>query len=316
MTVVSDSRGSGVGPEVARPVRSRPRVLIAEDSAVYRLLIQSALNSSYEVFFAFDGAAAWEALQEADAPKLLVLDWILPGVDGVELCGKIRSLLSDRYCYIVLLTARDSEEDLLTAMDAGADDFVKKPFSAAELLARLKAGSRILELHEQLIAAATYDFLTGVRNRAAIFSVFEAELVRCHREERPLGVILADIDKFKAVNDTAGHLAGDAVLRAVAKQIAGCVRTYDAVGRYGGEEFLIALPGSPAEALHARAEQIRERIASTPIETEAGPINVTVSLGATVARPGAVARVEDLLRVADSALYRAKSLGRNRVEFG
>jgi len=293
-----------------------PRVLVAEDSAVYRKLIESALTSSYELSFVHDGEKAWQALQQPDAPKLLVLDWMLPGMDGVELCEKIRSLQSDRYRYIVLLTARDSHQDLLTAMAAGADDFVKKPFSAAELLARLKAGTRILELHEQLIAAATYDSLTRVRNRAAIFATLESEIDRCHREARPLGVLLADIDKFKNVNDSVGHLGGDKVLRAVAAQIAQCVRSYDAVGRYGGEEFLIGLPGAGVEVLRIRAEEIRARIAATPVETESGPITVTVSLGATVAEPGTRPALKDLLRVADAALYRAKSLGRNRVEFG
>jgi len=301
--------------EGARHDDRRPIVLIAEDSQIYRRLIQSALYGQYELVFATDGESAWRAMQRTDAPQLLVLDWMLPGIDGVEVCRKVRAWRSDRYSYILLLTARDSEKDLLEAMDAGADDFVKKPFSAAELRARLKAGARIIELNEQLVAAASHDFLTGIRNRASVFSLLTNEIERCRREQRPLGIILADIDRFKNINDTAGHLAGDVVLREVAARISRCVRNYDLVGRFGGEEFLVGLPGSEADVVRKRSEEIRARIAATPIPTSGGAVNVTVSLGGTVATPGTAHTLEELLRVADSALYRAKAAGRNRAEF-
>jgi two-component system, cell cycle response regulator len=294
--------------------RLRPRVLVAEDSAVYRALINSALGGVYDLSFVDDGDKAWQILQQPDAPKLVVLDWILPGLDGVDLCTRVRHQLSDHYSYLVLLTARDSEQDLLTAMEAGADDFVKKPFSAAELRARLKAGSRIIDLHDQLVAAATYDSLTRIRNRASIFALLDCELERCRREKRPLSLILADVDNFKSVNDTAGHLAGDQVLQAVATRITQSVRTYDGVGRYGGEEFLIGLPGSDLEIATARAEEIRIRINATPIHTDTADIQVSVSLGVTVVSPEHQCNLEDVLRRADEALYRAKTKGRNRVE--
>jgi diguanylate cyclase (GGDEF)-like protein len=292
----------------------RPRVLIAEDSAVYRSLIQSALCDTYDLCFVGDGNSAWNLLQQPDAPRIVVLDWILPGMDGVEICTKLRSQLSEHYFYLLLLTARDSEQDLLTAMDAGADDFVKKPFSAAELRARLKAGARIIDLHEQLLATATYDGLTGIRNRTAIFNWLETELERCRRERKPLGLLLADIDHFKLINDSAGHLAGDQVLRVVATRITNSVRPYDAVGRFGGEEFLVGMPGSNLNVAQGRAEQIRAAICATPIPTDQTAVLVSVSLGVTVAPPDVSSRIEDLLRSADDALYRAKSLGRNRVE--
>jgi len=316
--MASQSRDNSLVPNAAsRPegVHGLPRVLVAEDSVIYRSLIESALHGEYELVFMADGESAWQALQHPDSPRILVLDWMLPGLDGVDVCRKIRGSLSDRYIYAVLLTARDSENDLLEAMEAGADDFVRKPFSAAELRARLKAGARIVDLNDQLVAAASHDFLTGIRNRGSIFALLHNEIERCRREKRPLGLILADIDKFKNVNDSAGHLAGDEVLREVATRISECVRGYDLVGRFGGEEFLVGLPGSGAEVIRVRAEEIRARVEATPVSTKAGEVNITVSLGVTVTQPDHSHSLEDLLRIADEALYRAKTTGRNRAEF-
>lgn len=291
-------------------------MLVAEDSAVYRSLIKSALGSCYDLTFVVDAKSAWQVLQSPDSPRLLVLDWMLPDAEGVELCTRLRQSGSAHYFYVVLLTARSSEEDLLTAMDAGADDFVRKPFSAAELLARVKAGTRILVLQEQLISAAMYDALTGVLNRGAVFSALQKELSRCRRDRSSVGIILADVDKFKSVNDTYGHQAGDQVLREVAALTRKAVRTYDLVGRYGGEEFLICLPGAALDIVRERAEQIRKAVESSSIATASSAISVTMSMGLTVAAHDDPRSIEQLLRVADKALYHAKSLGRNRVEFG
>jgi two-component system cell cycle response regulator len=290
------------------------RVLVAEDSVIYRKLIESALANHYELVFVNDGESAWDVVQQPDPPKLLLFDWVLPELDGIELCRKIRDRLWDHYPYIVLLTARSGEADLLMAMDAGVDEFIKKPFSAPELLARLKVGSRIVELHQQLTASATYDSLTHVRNRAAVLSSMQFELERCRREKKPLGLIFADIDKFKTINDTAGHLAGDEVIQAVAMRITEGVRSYDIVGRYGGDEFLVCLPGASCEIVNARAEEIRGRISSLPMKTKSGDLAVTVSIGATVAEAKDTTSLEDLLHRADEALYRAKGKGRNMVE--
>ena len=294
---------------------SCPRILLAEDSAVYRNLIKHELAGHFDVTLVSDGQEAWEAIQQPDSPSLIVLDWMLPGMDGVDVCRNIRTHLSDRYCYVILLTARTSEEDLLLGMEAGADDFVRKPFSAPELRARLRSGARILHLNQQLLSAATIDSLTQVRTRAALLAGIESELERCRRDKRPLGLIIADLDYFKTINDTAGHLAGDKVLREVAQAISQSIRSYDVVGRYGGEEFVIALPGADAEAVMRRSEEICRKIAKTSVHTEYGDIAVTVSLGATVSTPERTQTCEELLRRADQALYRAKSAGRNCIDF-
>ena len=308
---VAQQTANAALPEGADPSR---RVLVAEDSAVYRMLIESALSGSYEILCVKTGEDAWRSLQEPGGPRLLILDWMLPDMEGIELCARLRRSTTGEYFYVVLLTARKAEADLLTAMDAGADDFVSKPFSAAELLARVKAGSRILHLHQQLLKAATCDALTGIPNRAATFSVLANEIDRSRRESRPLALMLADVDMFKSINDTFGHLAGDDVLREIAARLTRTLRTYDTIGRYGGEEFLIVLPGISPESALRRAQNVCEAIGGKPVSSSAAQVSVTLSLGLAVMSPNEPCSVEEIIRRADAALYRAKALGRNRVE--
>jgi diguanylate cyclase (GGDEF)-like protein len=258
-------------------------------------------------------------LTKPDAPRLALLDWVLPGIDGVELCRRVRHRPeTEAYTYTILLTAKSQKEEMLEAMDAGADDFLAKPFDPPELKARLLVGKRIVELQHKLVSAngalhyaASHDFLTGLSNRAAIIAFLQREVARSLRERGSLGVILVDVDHFKKVNDELGHETGDNVLQEIAKRFSAGLREYDGVGRYGGEEFLLVMPGCDLATTIRRANVIRESISSTPIRTPLKTTTVTVSMGVAVAEP--TSNSESLLRLADLALYQAKRHGRNRV---
>ena len=307
----------------SRQPQATTKILLAEDSPVYRHLIGTHLKQwGFDLVVAKDGEEAWELLQAPDAPRLTLLDWMLPQIEGIELCRRIRlTKAHPDYTYIVLLTGKDGKNDLLEGMQAGADDYLVKPFNPLELKARLLAGKRILELQRKLVdtgeslrIAATCDFLTGLLNRGEILAHLERELNRGMRGNSPVGVILADIDYFKKINDSFGHSAGDVVLKAVAQTLKSDLRNYDGVGRFGGEEFLLILPGCDLAMTTRRAEDIRQFVADTEIATAEGIMRATISMGATSADSGDTSGVESLLNEADKALYLAKRNGRNRVE--
>lgn len=299
-------------------------VLIAEDDPIFQRVLQSQLrNWGYQVVAAKDGLDAWNALQGEDAPQMAILDWMMPGLDGIELCRKIRGSKPGPYRYLLLLTAKDDKQDVVAGLEAGADDYLTKPFDLHELQARVRAGKRILELQEALIKAhealqfeSAHDQLTGLWNRGAIMDLLQREVRRSARSGDSLGVIMADVDHFKKINDSHGHLVGDAVLREVAHRLVEAVRNYDYVGRYGGEEFLILLVDCAASDLIAIAERVRLRIAEQPIDTGADKIPLSLSIGAASAPAGSPdsQEPEELVRAADMALYSAKAKGRDRVE--
>ena len=296
------------------------KVLVAEDDPLSRHLLEVALrNSGYEPMIAVDGVEALQALDQPNCPKLVVLDWMMPNLDGLEVCRIIRKRNQEPYTYIILLTANGQREEVIEGLEAGADDYIVKPFDPHELKARLRAGRRILELHEQLASAheqlrfeATHDSLTGFLSRAAIVETFQKEVARAERQGTAVAVIMADIDHFKRVNDTYGHLVGDAVLRETARRMSASMRPYDSVGRYGGEEFLVVSPGCSLPDAADLAERLRESVYEKAMDTSGHEINVTVSLG--VAATSGMSQSGNLLRTADEALYRAKDGGRNRVE--
>lgn len=299
------------------------KILVIEDSAVDRRIVTKHLKEwKYQFSVTTTGEAGWNALQAEGAPKLVIMDWMLPDIEGVELCRKIRKAREGKpYIYIIQVTARSQKRDMLTAMEAGADDYLVKPFNKLELKARLIAAKRILELQEQLIRlgdslrfAATHDNLSGLWNRAQILDFLERELVRSSRDESPVGIVLADLDHFKKVNDTLGHLAGDAVLKEVSKRMHGNIRVYDGIGRYGGEEFLVVFPGCEFKIAMRRGEDLRRLISEKPIVALGHKVTVTGSFGVAVAEPGSDMNVEALLQRADQSLYEAKRKGRNRVE--
>jgi two-component system, cell cycle response regulator len=296
-------------------------VLIAEDDAVSRRLLEVCVsNAGYGVAITTDGAEALRVLEKEDCPQLVILDWMMPGVDGLEVCRAIRKRAREPYIYIILLTAKGQQEDIVEGLEAGADDYITKPFDLQELGARLRAGKRILELQEQLVSArellrvqATHDSLTGLLNRKGILEVLDKELARSNREGTHVSVLLADLDHFKLINDTYGHAAGDAVLQEAARRMQASIRPYDAVGRYGGEEFLIVSPGCGMAGATEQAERIRKCISTEAIHVSGSAIPTTMSLGVATATSRA-RQSGELLRVADEALYAAKDNGRNRVE--
>jgi two-component system cell cycle response regulator len=289
------------------------KVLVAEDSPISRHLLQVSLCSAgYETCLVPDGAEALRVLEQEGSPKLVILDWMMPHLDGVEVCRAIKKRIAEPYVYIILLTAKGHQDEINEGLEAGADDYITKPFDLQELKARLRVGKRILELHEQLVAQATHDSLTGLLNRSAILEVLQKELIRSVRGKNTVAVIMTDLDHFKHVNDTYGHLVGDAVLREAARRLSASLRAYDAVGRYGGEEFLVVAPSCSVAGGAELAERLRESICGAPIDASGQTIFATMSFG--VAATCSIKKVNQLLSAADEALYAAKKAGRNKVE--
>jgi len=299
------------------------RILIADDERVSRRMLHGLLTMwGYEVISVEDGNKALEELKKPDAPRVGLLDWVMPGQNGVEVCRAIRRDRPEPYTYLILLTTKDAKENVVEGLESGADDYLIKPWDPYELKARLRAGQRILQLEDRLVEAretmrfkATHDHLTGLANRGFIVDSLERELARTRRENGSTIVMLGDLDHFKSVNDTYGHPVGDEVLREVARRLLGAVRSYDLVGRYGGEEFLIVLPGCDADMAEKQAERMRAALANEPMSFNEESKLITCSFGATAWLPGMEPAEEALIRMADDALYRAKRQGRNRVVY-
>ncbi|MBI3210804.1 MAG: diguanylate cyclase [Candidatus Solibacter usitatus] len=302
------------------PKTRKTRVLIADDSGPTRLALTRRLEEwGYEVVSCKDGETAWAELAQPDAPRLVILDWMMPGLNGDEICRRIRANAQASYSYILLLTSRTEHEDLIEGLESGADDYLTKPFDESELKVRLRTGMRILNLESELVSArdelreqATRDSLTGLWNRRSILQELERELSRAIRTGASVGVLILDLDHFKSINDRYGHLAGDEVLRKVGEILLASVRPYDSVGRFGGEEFLVVLAGCDQTIVDTRAEAFRFAIASQAAQFEGQSIPITASVGASVFEHDVPCEPMDLVRAADEALYEAKRAGRNR----
>ena len=298
------------------------KILIAEDDATSRRILEAALTKwGYEVVSVADGTEAWEEMQKLDVPRLAILDWMMPEMEGVEVCKKLREKEKDQeqYTYLILLTSKGAKENIVSGMEAGADDYIIKPFDQHELRVRIRAGQRIIQLQSELLAAkqdllllSRTDPLTGIFNRRAILSQIEKELSRAKRENKKLSLSLLDIDHFKKINDTYGHISGDKVLRECVKRIGSAMRIYDSLGRIGGEEFLVVIPGAKGNDARAIGERIRSMIGDKDILVNGSSIRVTISQG-VVTWDGNMS-VDELIARADQALYQAKENGRNRVE--
>lgn len=296
-------------------------VLIAEDDFTSRTMLAEVLKKAgHEPVETADGAQAWVELQKPDAPRLVILDWMMPEMDGLEVLRRVRALPTDRPPYILMLTSKTDKAEVIAGLDAGANDYLAKPFDVGELRARIEVGSRMVELQEDLIKSreylayqAVHDPLTGLSNRRGIIDRLYKEVARAGRHLDTLSVGMCDIDHFKSVNDTYGHQTGDDVLCELGRFLTHHCREYDSIGRIGGEEFLIIAPmkaGTFADSLYNR---ICSSVFDARMETRSGALSVTVSVGVAIATGDDT--VDGLLSAADAALYRAKAEGRNRVVF-
>lgn len=305
------------------------RILIADDSAVARLILQNALTRlghAHEV--AEDGEHAWELFQRGGA-DLVISDWMMPGMNGDQLCRRIRESSEGAYTYVVLLTSLEDKAHVLEGMEAGADDYLTKPFDIDDLQARLIAAARVTALHARLatqqeelerlnarlFSDSRRDALTGIGNRLAQGEELARLSARAARHGHTFSVALFDVDHFKRYNDGLGHLAGDAALKAVAGALAQTCRADDALFRYGGEELLVVLPEQDLTGAALAGERLRAAVEALglPHPREQHSL-VTVSVGVAQREPHDRGDCEALLKRADAALYRAKTLGRNRVE--
>jgi two-component system, cell cycle response regulator len=303
------------------PSARNMRILVAEDDPVLRHRLHAALSSwGYDVTSVVDGQEALREVARPDAPNLAILDWSMPKVDGLEVCRAVRTRAAGQYVYMILLTSNNRDDDVLEGFDAGADDYITKPFDTRQLKARVRSGARIVQLQQELITAreqlrekAMHDPLTGLLTRGAFFEICDGEVARAARHGQSLALMMADLDHFKAINDQYGHLAGDDVLRETATRLRSTFRRGDAVGRYGGEEFVALAIGCQMQDALGLAERFRENISREPVATSAGLIQITTSIGVA-----AIPNVETswtLLKAADEALYRAKAAGRNTVAY-
>jgi two-component system, cell cycle response regulator len=299
------------------------RILVASSpNSGRRLILRCLENWGFEFSVAENGDAAWQSLESEDAPRLALLEWSIPGMGGLEVCQRIRARAqADRYVYIIGLIVRKRRTDLLEAMASGADDNLLQPFDPSELKARLMVGKRVVFLQKELVMAreslrvsATHDSMTGLLNRAEIISFLRRHLAQGRCQGIPLGIILADLDHFKKTNATFGPAVGDEVLQEAARRFRSGLLRHEQIGRYGGDEFLLVLPGGDLASTASRADTIRTLIGTQPALTAHGPVDSTTSMGVTCADAVSDIRLETLLEMADTALHKAKEKGRNRVD--
>jgi diguanylate cyclase (GGDEF)-like protein len=295
------------------------KILIADDEPVARRVLERTLQQlGHDVTVVPNGTDALTVLMAPEGPRMAIVDWMMPGTDGLGVCRAVRQRPSP-YVYVILLTARDRPEDIVEGLDAGADDFLSKPVDPGHLRARLRAGERVVTLEANLLEAqaalkhqATHDRLTGLWNRGMVVDHLVRTLSQAEREGKTVTVVMGDLDHFKAVNDEHGHHAGDAVLVEVSRRMRAVLRKYDALGRYGGEEFLLVVTGDAALA-RTMAERVRAAVGSEPVVD--GPLSVPVTVSFGIASTADTGYDPDqLVDAADQALYRAKAAGRNTVK--
>jgi two-component system, cell cycle response regulator len=291
------------------------KILVADDDPVTRRTLRSLVEHlGHELLEAEDGHAAWALIDQPDAPALILLDWMMPGPDGVEICRRLRAAGKHRHSHVLMISARDTTEDLVEGLDAGADGYIRKPFDLREVRAHVRAAERLLIARDELRAQSITDELTAALNRRGFLERVQHELALVARDGRDLAVLMIDVDHFKAVNDTHGHSAGDEVLREITSRMRLQLRAYDDLGRLGGEEFGVLLPACTVTDAVTVAERLRESIASPAVVTRDAAVTVTVSVGVVSVDTLGKYDAADVLAKADRALYAAKSGGRNRVE--
>ena len=296
-------------------------IVVADDSPIYRKLVETTLaQEQYALTFAKNGREAVSLLAKHH-PAVVVTDWEMPDMTGIELCSAIRTDC-ESYTYIILLTSNTRKDQIIEGLAAGADDYLTKPFHSGELLARVKVGRRITDLHRQiqiknrlLEELALTDALTGLPNRRAVEQWAPRELSGAARHGFPFWVVAADLDRFKTINDSHGHAAGDNVLRKFAELLKENTRASDMSGRIGGEEFVLLLTHNDRQGVLTAVERIRRQFEDETFSFEGKTVAVTASFGIANFQGKKAPAFEELLRSADAALYTAKANGRNRLEF-
>lgn len=290
------------------------KILIAEDDiSLCQSLEKDIKDWGYQVITAHNGKEAWKIIENEEI-RLSILDSQMSDIDGFEVCRKIRRNIQENKSknnYIILLINNDRKDDKVKGLSVGADDYLIKPFDFLDLKVRIKNGERILKIEDSFKILATYDRLTKLLTRTRIIEFLAEELNRGWRENHPTGIIMADIDRFKQINDTYGHSAGDDILIEVASRIKKTIRPYDKAGRYGGDEMLLVLPNCSLSNLKAITERLRRTVSEKTIKTEAEILEITLSFGATSSEIAPEASIENLIKTSDNALLLAKKKGRN-----
>lgn len=299
------------------------KVLVVDDSPVSRKFVEQTLKGSCELIFAEDGDRGL-ALFAEHQPNVVIADWNMPDPNGIELCQRIRSEFQEpigaHYTYLILLTSNSATEHIVQGLSAGADDYLTKPCHPEELVARVEVARRFVNMHQQIEAKnrlleelALTDSLTGLANRRAIDDWASRQISGAARHDFAFWVILADIDNFKAVNDTHGHAAGDAVIKQFAAILRRNTRRSNICGRVGGEEFMLVLTHAAHEDVATIVERIRRQCEENEFVYGAAKIRITASFGMAGFHSHSAPAFEDLVNHADAALYAAKREGRNRV---
>ena len=290
---------------------SRKVLVVDDDQDMLAMLSRILVTGGYDVTTSSNGQEAIELVRR-DPPDFVITDWDMPVLDGIRLCELVRLERLPHYIYMILLTGNAQTKHMVQAIAAGADDFFSKPVAPGELLSRMQAGQRILELERRLSNLARSDQLTGLLNRHTFFEMLKEKWSAAPDDDAPVGCAMIDVDHFKAVNDEHGHLVGDAVLRSIARVVTQSCREDDHACRYGGEEFCVLLLDSGEDGAMRWAERCRSSIAGTPLAARGKTISVTASFGVAEKIPS-TATPEDLLDAADQALLVAKRSGRNQV---
>lgn len=290
------------------------KVLITDHDPASLTQLQRALHAwGYETELASDQSAIWNGLMQSDAPMIAIIDCTVPGLEGLDVFRNIRATIKDHNIYLIMLTARTDAAFIIEALEAGANDYIARPTTAADLRICIENGRRLLELEDALTLKSARDALTGLHNRDAIVEQLKKETVRCQRERSALSIVFTDLDQLQQINERNGHLVGDTVLQEVCRRLHGALRPYDHLGRYGGDELLMILPACNTAGALEVAERARMAVATCPIRTESGEILTSITSVTVTVNGRKDVPADTLLQLAETAIYRAKEKGRNQV---